>query len=375
MSTENIRILRVVQSTYPEVVGGVGIHVHEMSQKQSEMGHDVTVLTTDNGDRSLPRTEHRDGYTLIRHKEFARPIDNSIFPGIIKSLYEKVDEFDIVHAHSHLYFSTNLAALISNITDANLVITNHGFVSQTASTSVQKLYNKTIGKTTLNSADRILCYTPRAKEILRDHNIKQPIRIISNGINCEVFAPMNEADKTRQILFVGRLKSGKRPDLLIHGFGKLADEYPNYELKIVGDGPMLPELKKLCKKQNIREKVTFTGELSYDEMPEIYRGSDVLVLPTKTEAAIPRVVMEAWACETPAIMPNIQEINADLFEKGGLLCDESPLSIYDCLRQLIDNDQLRFKLGNAGRDIVREKYSWAETVEKTTEAYYEVAYE
>ncbi|WP_264373483.1 glycosyltransferase family 4 protein [Natronorubrum aibiense] len=339
------------------------------------MGHDVTVLTTDNGDRSLPRTEHRDGYTLVRHKEVARLIDNSIFPGVIKSLYERANDFDIIHAHSHLYFSTNLSALISKITDSNLVITNHGFYSQTASTSIQKVYNRTIGKATLNSADRIFCYTPRAKNILREHNIGSPIEIISNGINCEIFAPENEEDETQQILFVGRLKNGKRPDALIRGFGKLVDEYPNYQLKIVGDGPMLPDLKTLCNEKNIQEMVTFTGELSYDEMPDVYRQSDLLVLPTKTEAAIPRVVMEAWACKTPAIMPNIQEIDAEIFKKGGILCDGTPSGIYDSVRQLIEDDQLRSTLGNTGREVVQEKYSWAETVEKTTETYYEVVNE
>jgi glycogen synthase len=41
---DQIDILRVVPSTYPEVVGGVGLHVHHLSQMQAEMGHDVTVL-------------------------------------------------------------------------------------------------------------------------------------------------------------------------------------------------------------------------------------------------------------------------------------------------------------------------------------------
>jgi len=283
-----------------------------------------------------------------------------------------VGEFDIVHSHSHFYFSTNLASLISKITDTNLVITNHGFFSQTAPSSIENVYNNTIGKLTLNSAVRVFCYTPRAKNILREHNITSPIEIISNGVNCKVFTSKDEKDKNRQILFVGRLKNGKRPDALIRGFGKIADEYPNYQLKIVGDGPMFSDLKALCDEQNIQDKVTFTGELPYDEMPDVYRQSDLLVLPTETEAAIPRVVMEAWACETPAIMPNIQEIDSETFKKGGLLCDGSPDEIYDAVCQLIEDDQLCSTLGSAGRGIVQEKYSWEDTVKKTTETYYEV---
>lgn len=372
MDGKPLRILRVVQSTYPEVIGGIGIHVHDMSRKQAELGHEVTVLTSDNGDRSLPRREKRDGYTLVRYRELARPIDNSITPGMIRSLHRRAPDFDIVHTHSHLYFSSNVAAAISKLTNTDLVLTNHGLFSQTAPMSIQKAYLKTLGKFTLNSADRIFCYTERAENLLEDHGISTPAKIVHNGINCEMFSPSNPGSSEKQILFVGRLKPGKQPDVLIDAFTKVVREHPEYQLKVVGDGPMLDELEHLCRESSVDEQVTFTGELSYEEMPSVYNESEFLVLPTKTEAAIPRVVMEAWACETPAIMTNIREIDGDEFATGGITTDGMIDDLYEQMCRLIEDEDLRRDLGESGRNHVSENYSWAETVEETTAEYYEV---
>lgn len=123
---EPLDILRVASDVYPDVVGGLSLHVHEMSQLQAEWGHEVTVLTSDHGQRDRPKTEVREGYELIRHRQIAKPLDNSIAPGLVKSVLEMADEYDVVHAHSHLFFSTNVAAVLSRRFDTPLIVTAMG---------------------------------------------------------------------------------------------------------------------------------------------------------------------------------------------------------------------------------------------------------
>ena len=103
--------------------------------------------------------------------------------------------------------------------------------------------------------------------------------------------------KKNQILFVGRLEYEKGPTYLVDAFDSIVKSYPNYTLKIVGYGSFEAELKDLCEKRGISDKVVFAGEIEYSEMPRIYNESEILASPTLTEAAVPRVVMEAWACE------------------------------------------------------------------------------
>ena len=123
------------------------------------MEHDVTVLTSDNGDRSLPEHEERGGYSIVRHRQLCRPVGNRIIPVIANSLRKRGSESDVIHAHSHLYFSSNITALLNKLTETLLTVTNHGLFSQTAPDLVQKAFIPLIARPTLNSADRIFCYT------------------------------------------------------------------------------------------------------------------------------------------------------------------------------------------------------------------------
>ena len=103
-----MKILRVAQKVYPEHKGGGPYHVHAMSRDQAAMGHDVTILTVSE-DNSLPRREVRDGYKIIRTQPTAELLGNTISVGLAQEL-RKATDYDVIHAHSHLYFSTNLAA-------------------------------------------------------------------------------------------------------------------------------------------------------------------------------------------------------------------------------------------------------------------------
>ena len=125
-----MRILRVAQNGCPEVPGGGTYHVHALSLNQAAMGHDVTVVTVP-GDKTLPRHEERDGYTVVRRAPTVEVLGNEISVGVARAL-RNAGEFDVVHAHSHLYFSTNLAALKRFFGGTPMAITNHGLYSQNA---------------------------------------------------------------------------------------------------------------------------------------------------------------------------------------------------------------------------------------------------
>ena len=80
VASEELSILRISTDTYPDVLGGGALHAHEMSRLQAEMGHDVTLLTSDHGDSEQPRRETRAGYAVRRYRQLARPFGNSITP-------------------------------------------------------------------------------------------------------------------------------------------------------------------------------------------------------------------------------------------------------------------------------------------------------
>ncbi len=374
MTEYPLRILRVVQSVYPEVVGGIGLHVSTMSKLQAEMGHDVTILTSDNGDRSLPREEVRDGYRIVRHKQVMAPVGNSITPGIARALQKEIPQHDIVHIHSHLYFMSNLAAFISSVSDTPHVVTNHGVWSDTAPRWLLNIFNPTVGRFTWGSAERVFCYTETDRERLRNWNVNTKVRVIPNGIDTETFTPGPDDKRDPQILFVARLKWNKGAQFLLEAFASIATEFPEHKVTIIGDGPMAEELPGIASELGIRDRVTFTGEIPNHKLASYYRNSQVFVLPSLNEG-LPRTVLEAMASETPVITSDLEQLVPIVDGAGYTIPTKSPEVLADRLVEVLGCAELRRNLGRTGRERVLDRYSKRNLVTQTTQEYYSVIIE
>jgi len=371
LKNEPLGVLRVVTDLYPEVLGGGALHAHLISKLQAEMGHEVTVLTSDHGDKTLPRREIRDGYVVRRHREWANPFGNSVTPGLVRILADPGDRWDVVHAHSHLYFSTNVAAVLAGLNDVPLIVTNHGLISQTAPDWVQRVFIPTIARFTFESADRVLCYTETDRDRLRERNVNAPISVIHNGIDCTMFRPEGSGERLKQVLFVGRLNRNKGVDRLFDAFAGLSNDFPNLTLKIVGQGPMHDRLYAKRSHLGLEDRVVLAGELSNEELPRVYSESAVFVLPSSNEG-LPRTVLEALACETPVVTTALPQLEPVVDGAGFTVRPGATGELERAITRLLDDRTLRKEMGAVGRERVSEHYSWEDTVRRTTQLYYDV---
>ncbi|WP_248515208.1 glycosyltransferase family 4 protein [Salinarchaeum laminariae] len=348
-----MRILRVAQTLHPDVTGGGAYHVHALSRDQAAMGHEVTVLTVrqpsdgrgtgsdqfegqpersgagagrsgnepDRSEQSVaessrPHVESRDGYTVVRFNTTARLLGNALSVGLARYLHA-ANEFDVVHAHSHLYASTNLAALERRRSATPLAITNHGLYSQTAPASIFEAYLQTAGRWTFEQADLVFCYTDVDERRLRDLGVTTPVAVVPNGVDTERFRPdgpeserLDAAGPT--VLFVGRLVEGKRPQDAIAGMEEIRKSVPTATLAVCGDGPLREELEDdpaVADSSDSDSAVAVLGHVDYDEMPAVYRAADVLVLPSRAEG-MPRTVLEARASGIPVVTTDLDHVAA-----------------------------------------------------------------
>jgi len=366
---DRLRILRVSSDTYPEVTGGLGVHVHLMSEQQAASGHDVTVVTSDHGEHELPRRERRDGYAVHRHKAFLKPSGNSICPGIAATVLDVSDQYDIIHAHSHLFFSTNIVAALSYLDDTPLVITNHGIRSQEAPDWLQRLYLPTVARFTLNAADRVLCYTGTDRRRLRELGVSAPVSVINNGVDCSRFRPMSVDENSSQILYVGRLIEGKGIGVLLRAFAELVSAVPDTSLVIVGDGMKREWFESHAAREGVASKVTFTGTVPNDRLPRLYNESAVFALPSFNEG-FPRTVLEAMACGTPVVTTNLPQLRSVVADVGRTVPANEPEALADAIYELLADDTLRRQLGETARRRASNRYSWKTTVEETTAEFY-----
>jgi glycosyltransferase involved in cell wall biosynthesis len=361
-----MRILRIAQKTYPEVVGGGTYHVHALSRDQAAMGHDVTVLTI--ADDGRPRREERDGYTVVRRPATAEVLGNSLSTGVARFL-NRADGYDVIHAHSHLYFSTNLAALKRRLDSTPLAITNHGLYSQSAPEWVFRWYLKTLGRATFDSADAVFCYTETDASRLREFGVGTDIHVVANGIDEARFSPAG-AESARiggdpAVLFVGRLVEGKRPGDALAAIERVRDSHPEARLSFVGDGPLRADLERRGTERGLDRAVAFLGEVPHEEMPAVYRAADLFVLPSRAEG-LPRTVLESLSAGTPVVTSDLTQLRS-VIDGAGVTVPVGEVDAFaESIAALADDEDRYARYSACGRERVETEHSWADTVELTT---------
>lgn len=362
-----MRILRVAQKLYPETKGGGAYHVHALSRDQAAMGHDVTVLTIQR--EGQPRRDERDGYTILRQPATVSPPGNEVSVGIARRLWA-TEDVDVVHAHSHLYAASNLAAIRRHFDETPLALTNHGLRSQTAPRRVFEWYLRTVGRWTLDAADIVFTYTDIEREKLRELGVSTDVAVVPNGIDVERFALEGEVSEritgSPALLFVGRLVAGKRPRDAIEAFEPVVADHPHARLSLVGTGSQRADLEARVAGTGLEGHVDFLGHVPYEAMPALYRAADLFVLPSETEG-VPRSVLEALATGTPVVTTELAQLGA-LHEHGGVGVPVGDVdALADVLKTLLADDARRKQLGRSGRKYVQTHHDWTDTVAATTE--------
>ncbi|MGB9940831.1 glycosyltransferase family 4 protein [Methanosarcina sp.] len=366
-----MRILRVAPDIYPHMVGGFGIHIHEMSKEQVRLGHDVTVYTASEGVKSDYKAA--DGYYIHNFKPLVKVLGNSIMPAMLFDLLREQSDYDIVHAHSHLFFSTNLTAVARKMGSTPLVITNHGLNSQTAPQWFQDLYTVTGARLTFAAADKILCYTETEKKELIDLGINsEKIEVIHNGIDTDLFVPKREpCFDTKNLLWVGRYVKGKGLDYLIDAFNILKTKHPDVTLTMVGRGPDKDGILQKIRDLNLESSIIMKDFVPNSEIVDMYQHSSVFVLPS-LEEGVPRAILEAMSCGIPVVCSKLPQL-VDIVDGGGLLVPvKNPQALADSISKVLSDSSLAEEFRKNGRRNVVENHSWKDTVKKTIQVYKEL---
>src|SRR5690606_26573335 len=119
----------------------------------------------------------------------------------------------------------------------------------------------------------------------------------------------------RYFLYSGRLAPVKRVDTLLDAFIQIAAERPDWDLLIVGGGPLEASLKARVPEQ-LRDRVAWTGFIGDpDELAAVYACADVFILPSSYEPwAV--VVCEAAAAGLPILASEVVGAAGELCRNG-----------------------------------------------------------
>ena len=336
---------------FPPHVGGVGVHIHTLSKRLVEMGHEVYVVT-------YPHKELRDidGIHVIGTKGLSiKGVRGLMFKkNAKKALNKLIEKEDIDIIHGHYLFPAGAAAVeVGKEHGIKTYVTAHGS-DMFELYKNQALMRSTIRKV-LEGADGVFAVSNALRhEIIATGvvGIANKTKLSWNSVDIYKFSNRFNDSFRREyklldkpiVLFVGNLIKRKNVDSLLEA-KKIANS--DYYLVIVGDGPLFKDLRKKVESENIRD-VIFTG--ARDDVEDIIPSCDFLVLPSFSES-FGLVLIEALACGKPVIGSDVGGITEIINDDVGLLVDPTRVSsIANAIDTLVNDRELRLVLSMNARN-------------------------
>ena len=199
------------------------------------------------------------------------------------------------------------------------------------------------------------------------------IHVIPNGVDTAHFAPVNAKEKSLlrerlnlpqaaiMAIYTGRLVSYKGLPLLLKVWDEIRGRHKDVMLLLAGTGGLdihncEAQLHDYVKSAGLKEIVWFLGPVQ--NIPEYLQAADLFVFPTENDA-FPSSLLEAMACGLPIITTPVGAIKTIVtHQETGLLVEPgNHRQLYEAIEVLVSDDALAFRLGQAGLQIVRERYS------------------
>ncbi len=153
------------------------------------------------------------------------------------------------------------------------------------------------------------------------------------------------------VSFVGRLDPIKAPHLFVLICAKLRERPASFV--IAGEGPAASDITRLVRSVNLEDRVVQVGRVSYDCVGDVYRSSDVVVVPSLVDGR-PLVVQEAQACGAVVVASRVGGI-PELIEDGitGSLCEPGNVDDFASkIDLLLSTPAMRVSIGQQGREKV-----------------------
>jgi glycosyltransferase involved in cell wall biosynthesis len=208
------------------------------------------------------------------------------------------------------------------------------------------------------SADAVVCMTaPALAWLEREGMSRKKGFVIPNPVDATLLpvhsTALRKPDNDEHVVIgMGRLVEQKGFDLLLAAFALVAERHPNWLLKILGDGPLMDQLRAQTKNLGLDGRVEFTGALP-DPFP-LLCSADLFVFSSRFEG-FGNALCEAMACGLPAISFDCPSGPSDIIRPGidGLLVPAEDVSaLAESMDRLMSNPPERLKLAARAPEVV-----------------------
>jgi glycosyltransferase involved in cell wall biosynthesis len=214
----------------------------------------------------------------------------------------------------------------------------------------------------LRSADGVLAVGSALRERVIEMGVPaERVHVFEQGVDLTLFAPADRGTARRRlglhedhriILWVGRMVEVKALDVLIAAGARLRARGVDFQLYLVGDGPLAGRVRSWIQGANCEGVMHVVGPVDHAQLPDWYRAADLTVLPSHSEG-IPNVLLESLACGTPFVATSVGGVPEIAREPSELVPPGDPEALAAAIAQ-------RLSSGRASGEAIAQ-ISWADT--------------
>ncbi len=304
------KIILVYDAIYPYIKGGGERRFYELGKRLVNNQTEVHLYGMKLWDG--PKIIKRDGLILhgiakarpLYTKSGRRSIRQAMLFGL--NVWKIVGvNFDVIDCCGFPYFSLFPCKLAAVLRGKPLYATWHevwGKEYWLEYLGVFGLIGFMVEKVASRLPDEILTVIQSVETKLRNElGVKQPIHVISNGIDHDNLQAIMPSNNQSDVIYVGRLVKFKHVDFAIRAIAELKKQGVALKFNIIGDGPEYHSLQSLTRKLHVLRNVRFLGFIENSKgVYKLMKASKVLVLPSSREG-FGMVVIEANGCDLPVI--------------------------------------------------------------------------
>jgi len=217
----------------------------------------------------------------------------------------------------------------------------------------------------IRQGERIVVVSENMKQALIDNGIPgERIGVVHDGVNADHFPTAKGPEAAHTVGHVGLVDKQHGVPSFVRGLAMARKDCPELRGLIVGDGRVLPEVRRLADDLGVADAIEFTGHLSHDKIPEALCRMAIGVIPRPMKRANHMVVtlklMEYWASGTAVIaspLAGIREVAEDGVDI--LFFDPAhPETLANALVRLRQDPELRTAIAQRGREKVSRQFRW-----------------
>lgn len=364
---------------------GIGPIVLNLAAEQQKSGQTVHIWSynTPSEARAL-ETNYSLYPDTIRSFKVSGPKRLGYSPSLEKAIVKEGKMFDVVHQHGIWTGVSHALNRWRHQTKQPTVIAPQGSLDPYVlkkSWWKKRLALALYESQNLRQAGCVQVLSLQEAKAVREFGLECPLAVIPNGISDRWLfgghdsqrfrSKYNIPEKTRIMLFLGRITPKKGLPLLLQAMHRCRKLLEGWRLVIAGVDEFnhQQEVQELVEKLGLQTSVMFVGPQFDQDKRDAFAAADLFVLPSHSEGA-PVAILEALGAGVPVLTTKASPWEELVTHQCGWWTDISVEAIKDALEDALRRSSTELKeMGQRGKKLVSEKYTWPQIAEQTLVLY------